>query len=188
MVSVWLYLALLGVVGLERLFELSLSRRNLRALRAKGAVEVGQGHFPVMVALHTAFLFSCGAEVWIFARPFTPWLGAVALAVTVAAQALRYWAVTTLGERWNTRVVVLPGAEPVVGGPYRFVRHPNYLAVVLELIALPLVHGAWATAVVFTLANAWLLSVRIRVEEQALGERWAAAFGRTPGPLPRGDA
>lgn len=179
-----LYLALLAVIGLERLYELHLSRRNLRALQKQGAVEVGQAHFKVMVLLHTLFLFACAAEVTLLDRPFTPWLGSVALIVTLAAQLLRYWAVSSLGERWNTRVVVLPGAAPVVRGPYRWIRHPNYVAVVAEILALPLVHGAWLTALVFTAANSWLLSVRIRVEEEALGEKWAERFDRKPRFIP----
>ena len=113
-----------------------------------------------------------------------PW-GFVALALALVAQALRYWAITTLGPRWNTRVIVLPEAEPVTGGPYRFIRHPNYVAVVLELAVLPLVHGAWLTALVFTVGNALLLRVRIRVEEEALGAHYAKSFSNTPRMLPR---
>ena len=102
------------------------------------------------------------------------------------AQALRYWAITTLGPRWNTRVIVLPGSAPVTGGPYRFVRHPNYVAVVAELFFLPLVHGAWWTALFFSLANAWLLTVRIRVEERALGDLWQRHFAEAPRFVPGG--
>jgi methyltransferase len=163
-----LYTVLVVLVALQRLAELALSRRHERRLRSRGAVEVGAGHYPWMVALHAAFLASCLAEVWLLARPFVPALAAIALAVLVAATALRIWTLRTLGGRWTTRVLVLPGAALVTGGPYRHLRHPNYLAVVLEVAALPLVHTAWATALAFSAANALLLRVRIRVEERAL--------------------
>ncbi len=164
----WWYLALLAVVGLERVGELVISRRNAAAALARGAVEVGTRHFRVMKALHTAFLVACAAEVVLLGRPFVPLLGVPMLVVAAAAQALRYWAVLTLGSRWNVRVLVVPGDTAVTGGPYRHLRHPNYLAVILEGFALPLIHGAWITALAFTVANGVLLAVRIRCEEQAL--------------------
>jgi methyltransferase len=182
--SAQLYLCFLGLLGLERFGELLLSLRNARAARAAGAVEAGQGHYPVMVAFHTLFLVSCALEVTLVPRAFPGLVGWVALAVALAAQALRYWAVATLGVRWNTRVLVWPGVAPVTGGPYRFLRHPNYLAVVLEMAAVPLVHGAWVTAVAFSLGNALLLRVRIRSEEQALGRSWAEAFAGRPRLVP----
>ncbi len=166
--SRFLYTLLVLLVAVQRLLELRVSRRHERSLRARGAVEVGAGHYPVMVALHTLFLVSCAAEVWWLGRPFVPWLGWTALAVLVAAQGLRYWTISTLGERWTTRVLVPPGEPLVAGGPFRYLRHPNYLAVALEIAALPLVHAAWLTAVVFSLANALLLRARIGVEERAL--------------------
>jgi methyltransferase len=171
-----LYFGFLGLLGLERLGELLLSLRNARQARAAGALEAGRGHYPVMVAFHSLFLLSCGAEVLLVPRSFPGALGWVALAVALAAQALRYWAVASLGVRWNTRVLVWPGVPPVTSGPYRFLRHPNYLAVVLEMVAVPLVYGAWVTAVVFSLGNVLLLRVRIRAEEEALGPSWAEAF------------
>ena len=174
---------LLGVVA-ERLYELRLSRRHARALLERGAVELGAGHYPVMVALHTGLLLACLLEPWLAARTFHAALGLPALALVLAAQGLRYWAIRTLGERWNTRIIVLPGAEPVTGGPYRWLRHPNYVAVVVEGLALPLVHGAYVTAAVFTVANALLLRVRIRAEEQALGPAWEAAFAARPRFIP----
>lgn len=168
--SVALYGALVGLVGLERLYELRLSRRNAEAAFAQGGVERGQGHFGVMKLLHTGFLLACPLEVWALDRPFLPALGLPMLALLCGTMALRYWAISTLGERWNTRVIVVPGLPPVTGGPYRFIRHPNYVAVVLELAALPLVHSAWLTAAGVSLANAALLWVRIRSEEAALAE------------------
>lgn len=164
------YLALLGLLACERGFELWLSRRNAALAFAQGGVEVGRGHLGVMRALHTAFFFACAIEVVALARPFDPRVGFPMLAFALAAQGLRYWAITTLGPRWNVRVIVVPGAPVVTSGPYRFLRHPNYAAVIAEGIAIPLIHGAWLTALGFTLANAWLLATRIRVEERALAD------------------
>jgi methyltransferase len=121
-----------------------------------------------MVALHTALLVGALAEVWILKRPFLPLLGWAALAIVIASQTLRWWCIASLGRQWNTRVIVVPGLPLVSRGPYRLLRHPNYLAVVLEGAALPLVHSAWATAVGFTFLNAALLARRIQVEERAL--------------------
>lgn len=180
------FLAFLGLLGVERLYELVLSRRNARLAFEKGAVEVGQGHYRVMAAFHTAFLLSCAAEVLLSGATFPGALGWLALGGAFAAQGLRYWAITTLGERWNVRVIVLPGAEPVVAGPYRWIRHPNYVAVVLELGCVPLIHGAWMTALAFTAGNALLLWVRIRAEERALGPAYARALGGRPRFLPGG--
>ncbi len=184
--TVQLYLGLLAAVALERGVELVLSARNARLARARGGVESGQGHYPVMAAFHGLFLLCCALEVVLLRRPFPGAAGWMALAVVLAAQGLRYWAIATLGWRWNTRIVVVPDAAPVTGGPYRWVRHPNYVAVIAELIALPLVHGAWLTALVFSLGNAWLLRVRIRAEEQALGEPWRHAFAGRPRFVPGG--
>ncbi|HVP62535.1 MAG TPA: isoprenylcysteine carboxylmethyltransferase family protein [Myxococcaceae bacterium] len=184
--SVQLYLGLLALVALERGVELGLSARNARIARARGGVETGRGHYPVMAAFHGVFLVACALEVVLLRRPFPGAIGWVALAAVLGAQALRYWAITTLGWRWNTRIVVVPGTAPVTGGPYRFLRHPNYLAVIAEMAALPLVHGAWLTALVFSLGNAGLLRVRIRAEEQALGEPWQHAFAGRPRFVPGG--
>ncbi len=162
------YSLLIALVGVERLVELVISRRNEQRLRARGAREVGAGHFPAMVALHTAFLVSCLVEVWGMDRPFILPLAVAMAAVLVATMALRYWVISTLDGRWTARVLVLPEAEPVTAGPYRWLRHPNYLAVILEIAALPLIHTAWLTALLFTLANAALLAVRIDAEEKAL--------------------
>jgi methyltransferase len=154
--------------------------------RARGGVESGQGHYPVMAGFHGLFLVACALEVVLLRRPFPGLLGWTALGVVVTAQTLRYWAIATLGWRWNTRIVVVPGAAPVTGGPYRWVRHPNYVAVIAEMIALPLVHGAWLTALLFSLGNSWLLRVRIRAEERALGEPWRHAFAGRPRFVPGG--
>ena len=168
MTSQLFFTALVLAVGVERLVELAVSKRHAAWAFSRGGKEFGRGHFPAMVALHTALLFGALAEVWMLDRPFRPILGWVALAVVIASQTLRWWCIATLGRQWNTRVIVVPGLPLVSRGPYRLLRHPNYVAVVLEGAALPLVHSAWATAVVFTVLNAALLARRIQVEERAL--------------------
>lgn len=162
------YALLIFAVAVERVAELVVSQRNLAWSRAQGGVEYGSGHYPAMVALHTGLLVGCLAEVLWLERPFLPWLGWPMLAIVLAAQGLRWWCITTLGKQWNTRVVIVPGASRVTGGPYRVVPHPNYVAVVAEGVALPLVHTAWITALVFTVLNAALLVRRIGTENDAL--------------------
>lgn len=174
--SAAIYLGLLVLLGCERGAELVVSRRNVRRALAVGGVETGRRAYALMVAVHALFPLACAAEVLLLSRPFPGVPGFAALAVALGAQALRWWAVATLGERWSARVIVVPGAAPVTGGPYRFLRHPNYLAVVLEMAAVPLVHGAWLTALAFSALNAALLSVRIPAEERALGTEYAEAF------------
>jgi methyltransferase len=164
---IW-YVLLIAAVGCERVAELVVSNRNLAWSRTRGGIEFGAGHYPVMVVLHTGLLVGCLAEVILLHRPFLPSLGWPMLAIVVAAQALRWWCITTLGRQWNTRVVVVPGAPRVSGGPYRLIPHPNYVAVIVEGIALPLVHSAWITALVFTVLNAALLTTRITTENNAL--------------------
>jgi methyltransferase len=162
---------LVAAVAAARLGEIRLAERNRRRLLARGAVEAAPGHYPAMVALHAAWLPCCLLEVWLGRRPFIPALALVALPLLAAAFALRYWVIATLGERWTTRILALPGAPLISRGPYRWLRHPNYLAVTVEIAALPLVHTAWLTATVFSLANAAVLAVRIHAEEAALALR-----------------
>jgi len=163
-----LFTVLVLAVGLERLAELVVSKRNAAWAFERGGVESGRGHYPVMVVLHTGLLVGCLVEAWWSDRGVAPLLAWSMLALVVASQALRWWCIGALGRQWNTRVIVVPGLPLVARGPYRFLRHPNYVVVVVEGAALPLVHGAWITAVVFTVANAALLTVRIRTEERAL--------------------
>ena len=178
-----LFVAVVAVVALQRLLELGLSSRNESRLRARGGVEAGGSHYPWMVALHAGLLVSGPVEVWLLGRPFLPALSAVMAFLLVAATALRYWTIRTLGERWTTRVIYLPDSEPVTDGPFRLVRHPNYLAVMVEIVALPLLHTGWVTALVFGGFNALLLKERIRVEQKALTEhtRYSQAFGTAGG-------
>lgn len=162
------FTVLIAVVAAERLAELVVARRNAELALRQGGRELGYGHYPVMVVLHTALLLGCLLEVWLSDPPFVPALGWPMLALALGSQALRWWCIAVLGPRWNTRVIVIPGRPLVARGPYRWLRHPNYLAVVVEGFALPLVHSAWLTALLFTVANAALLRVRIRTENQAL--------------------
>ncbi|GAA1975268.1 isoprenylcysteine carboxyl methyltransferase family protein [Isoptericola halotolerans] len=167
--SVALYVALVVATGFERLAELVVSARHARWSFERGGVESGRGHFGPMVLLHTGLLVACVVEVVVLDRPFLPWLGWSMLVLVLVSQGLRWWCIATLGPQWNTRVIVVPGASLVRRGPYRWIPHPNYVAVALEGIALPLVHSAWITAVGFTVLNAWLLlGFRIPAEERAL--------------------
>ncbi len=165
------YLIFLALVGLERTFELALSRRNAAWAFERGGVEAGGEHFLAMKLLHAGFLAACAMEVLFLKRPFLPWLGFPMLALALGAQALRYWAILSLGKRWNVRVITVPGMPLSTAGPYRFLRHPNYLAVVLEGIAIPLIHTAFWTAIGFGILNGFMLQARIRCEERALGYR-----------------
>ncbi|MET7324575.1 isoprenylcysteine carboxylmethyltransferase family protein [Streptomyces sp. NPDC005549] len=164
------YALLVLAVAAERVAELVVARRNAAWTLARSGVEHGRGHYPVMVALHTGLLLCCLLEPLLADRPFVPALGWPMLALALLAQALRWWCIATLGPFWNTRVIVVPGARLVGAGPYRFLRHPNYVAVVVEVAALPLVHSAWLTAAVFSVANALLLTVRLRCENTALAQ------------------
>jgi methyltransferase len=156
------------LVALERLAELVVSRRNAAWSLARGGRETGAAHYAVMVVLHTGLLVGCLVEAYV-RRPEVPvTLAAVMLLLALGSQALRWWCIATLGRRWNTRVIVVPGLPLVRSGPYRLLRHPNYVAVVVEGLALPLVHACWVTALVFTVANAFVLAVRLRVENAAL--------------------
>lgn len=170
MTSQWLFTVLVVLVGLERVAELVVSKRHAAWALARGGAERGQAHYPAMVVLHTALLVGALVEVWLAHRPFLPALGWVMLALVAGSQTLRWWCITTLGNQWNTRVIVVPGLPLVRRGPYRRIPHPNYVAVVVEGFALPLVHSAWVTALVFTVANAALLTVRVRCEDAALRE------------------
>lgn len=165
------YTVIVGIVVFERLVELVLTRRNMRHQLERGGVEYGAGHYPVMVLLHTALLTGCLAETWFLDRPFIPGLGFPMIGMLILSQAVRYWVVITLGRRWTTRVIVVRGDKRIETGPYRFLNHPNYVAVVVEGIALPLIHSNWITAVVFTAANALLLTTRVTIENKAIDHR-----------------
>ena len=179
------YLAILVLIAIERIVELFIARRNAARLLARGGLESGRALYPAMVAMHVAWLAACGAESLIVSRDIPAALSTSALLAAIGAQALRYWAIWTLGPRWSTRVIVMPGAAPVTAGPYRWLRHPNYLAVILEIAAVPLIRANWCTAIAFTILNAIVLTVRIPAEERALGARWRAAFASRARLVPR---
>ena len=164
------FAAVIALVGLQRLAEMRLSRRNARRSFEMGGFERGRGHVPAMVALHAALLAGAVLEVFLLERPFRPALAAPMLALALAAQGVRLWTMAALGPRWTTRVIAVPGLPPVRTGPYRWLDHPNYLAVAAEGAALPLLHSAWVTAAVFTVLDSILLAVRVRCEEAALRE------------------
>ncbi len=167
-----LLIVFLAFLAVQRVFELALSARHARLLRSLGGVEWGRGHFPFMVALHALWPLSLAWEVFALGARVPPtW--PLWLLVFVLGQSLRGWAIRTLGPFWTVRVWVVPGTVPVTRGPYRFLRHPNYAGVALELLAGPLLFGAWRTALLASLANVVILAVRIRVEERALA--WARA-------------
>lgn len=179
-------LAVVAAVAVERLLELHISRRNTAWTIAHGGVEVGNGAYRLMTVFHAVFLLACVAEPLLWPRAFRPTFAIAWVVVLLGAQALRWWAVITLGPLWNTRIIVIPDAAPVTSGPYRWLRHPNYLAVIAEVIALPMLRGAWVTALVATIGNALIMRVRIVLEEQALGAQWASTFAKTPRFIPRG--
>ncbi len=164
-----MYYLFILAVGVERLIELVVSRRNTRWSMANGGTEFGRGHYPVMVAMHALLLVGCIVEVIALHRPFLPWLGWPMVGVVALSTVVRWWCVRLLGKHWNPRLIVIPGSRLVQRGPYRWLHHPNYTAVALEVAALPLVHSAWLTAVVFSFANALVLNVRMRAENVALG-------------------
>jgi methyltransferase len=178
------YAGFLCLIACERIAELLLSKRNARIAFAHGAVEAGAGHFRPMTLLHFCFLPCCAWEAMY--RSFPGALGWASLGFALAAQALRWWAIASLGWRWNVRVIAVPGEPPLRRGPYRFVRHPNYLAVALEMLFVPLVHGAWLCAIFFSAANALVLRVRIRAEETALGNAYQRVFDGVPRFVPHG--
>ena len=155
-------IAILGFVTLQRLAELLVANRNTRALLARGGHEVAPGHYPLIVAVHALWLASLW---WLAPGGLILW---PLIGLFLLLQLARLWVVATLGQRWTTRIIVLPDAPLVTGGPFRFVRHPNYLVVIAEIAVLPLAFGLWQVALIFSLLNAAVLTIRIRAEEKAL--------------------
>lgn len=159
---------ILAFVIIQRLVELLIAQRNEKAMRAKGAYEVGASHYKFMILLHASFFISFLVEVVFFKSVLSPHYGL--LAVFLLLQLLRIWCLASLGTFWNTKIIILPGAKVVVKGPYAFIRHPNYLVVCLEIAVLPLMFEAYVTATCFSILNLIMLSVRIPIEEKALKE------------------
>lgn len=158
-------IVILALVTLQRLGELVIARRNTKALLARGAYEASPGHYPLIVAVHTLWL---GTLWWLAPGKPVHW---PLIALFLLLQTGRLWVLATLGRRWTTRIVVVPGERLVTGGPFRFVRHPNYWIVAAEIALLPVAFGLWEVALIFTLLNAAVLSIRIRAEEKALASR-----------------
>ncbi len=178
------FVALLLGTGLMRLVELVVS---VRRMKDKPAAVVSEPWlFPLMATLHTGLVFGPIAEVWFWERPFLPAVGAAAIAVLVLATVLRVWTLRTIGAAWNVRVVAPDEDLVVTSGPYAFIRHPNYLVVILEIVALPLVHTAWLSAIALTLLNAVVLMQRIRTEEAMLSQipAWREAFANRARLIP----
>ncbi|MGA2811447.1 MAG: isoprenylcysteine carboxylmethyltransferase family protein [Candidatus Acidiferrum sp.] len=179
-------MALLVAVALLRLVELRISKRHQRNMVGRGATKVDEPRFRWMVALHTAVLIGSAVEVVFLHRPFIPVLAAVMFVIFLAANAVRWWVIRTLGEHWNVQVVDSTRLGVVTSGPFRFVRHPNYAAVFAEMIALPLIHTAWITALVGTVGHIVVLSQRLSTEEQVLfaNADYRAAMSGKPRFLP----
>ncbi len=185
--SAIIYTLLLVLVGAGRLVEMGISRRRQRALAARGAAKVAEPRFRWMVLLHGGVLVGAALEVWLLHRPLILALAIPMIVLFVLANALRWWVIHTLAGHWNVQVVDSVGLGVVSGGPYRWVRHPNYLAVFVELLALPLIHTAWLTALLGGLAHLWVLRQRIAVEDAVLlaDPAYRAAMGHKPRFLPR---
>jgi methyltransferase len=158
-----LAIAVLISVTLQRLSELVIARRNTKTLLANGAVEIGAAHYPIMVALHASWLLG----LWYFG--FGQTVNIVLLCIYVVLQLVRIWVLATLGKRWTTRIITVPNEKLIARGPYRFLRHPNYCVVALEMPLLPLVFGLQSFAIIFGILNLAMLAWRLRIENQALG-------------------
>jgi methyltransferase len=178
------YLIFLGALLAERGFELRLSAHNARRMLAGGGVEVGRAQYRIIVVFHAIFIAACATEALISDSSTAPAVALAAMFGEVAAQALRLWSIATLKESWNTRVIVSPRAPVKTAGPYRYVRHPNYCAVVIEIACVPLIYGLVLTAALFSIGNALLLAFRIPLEERALGESYQQAFASRPRFIP----
>ncbi|EIJ78606.1 hypothetical protein PB1_13649 [Bacillus methanolicus PB1] len=160
----WLFIS---VIIIQRLLELIVAKQNEKWMKSQGAVEFGQKHYPIIVIVHILFFFALIIEVQYFHKDISP-LWTLLLVAFLAAQAIRIWALLSLGRFWNTKILVLPGASVVKKGPYKFLKHPNYCVVALEFIIIPLMFQAYFTAILFSLLNTFVLSVRIPAEEKAL--------------------
>ncbi|AIE60481.1 isoprenylcysteine carboxyl methyltransferase family protein [Bacillus methanolicus] len=160
----WLFIS---VIIIQRLLELIVAKQNEKWMKSQGAVEFGQKHYPVIVIVHLLFFFVLITEVQYFHKDISP-LWPLLLFAFLAAQAIRIWALLSLGRYWNTKILVLPGASVVKKGPYKFLKHPNYCVVALEFVIIPIMFQAYFTAIIFSLLNILVLSIRIPVEERAL--------------------
>jgi methyltransferase len=176
----------ISVMIVQRLLELVIARRNERWMKSQGAIEFGMKHYQYIVLMHSLFFAFLLFEKITFSRELSSFWPLLA-AVFVCAQLIRVWAISSLGSYWNTKIIVLPNVDVVRKGPYRYLKHPNYLVVSLELLVVPLLFGAYITAVLFTLLNILMLSIRIPAEEKALREltEYAGSFGSCNRFLPK---
>jgi methyltransferase len=184
--SVYLYLCLLAAVAILRFVELGISRRNQQRMLASGAVRVSEPHFKWIVVVHTGVLIGAALEVVLLRRPFLPVLAATMFVLFLASNLMRFWVVRALGNLWSVQVMDSTRIGVVTTGPFRFVRHPNYTGVILEMISLPLIHTAWITAIAASVGYSIALSMRIRSEESVLmaNPKYRAAMGHKPRFLP----
>jgi methyltransferase len=184
--SVIAFLALLVAVALLRLVELQISRRHQQEMIARGAAKIEEPRFRWMVALHSAVLLGAALEVVLLHRPFIPFLAAAMFVIFLAANAVRWWVIRTLGNHWNVQVMDSTKLGVITSGPFRYVRHPNYAAVFAEMLALPLIHTAWITAAAGSLAHIAVLSQRLSTEERVLlaNPEYRAAMAHKPRFLP----
>lgn len=160
------------LLAAQRIAEMIVAWRNEQKVKKQGAVEYGEGHYPFLVLMHVLFFVSLTAEVAAFQKTLSPRWAAI-ICIILFVQGIRYWALLSLGRYWNTKILVVPDAELVRKGPYRWMKHPNYAVVILEFIFLPLLYGAYWTLFLFSILNACMLAVRIRAEEKALEENTA---------------
>ncbi|OKL36522.1 isoprenylcysteine carboxyl methyltransferase family protein [Domibacillus mangrovi] len=164
-----LFLFIITVVCMQRLVELVIAKRNEKWMRERGAYEVGAGHYPLIVSLHIGFFISLAAEVILLERSISEWWP-LWVSLFLLTQAGRVWSLASLGRFWNTKIIILPGANVVKRGPYQWMRHPNYTIVAAEFLILPLLFQAYYTAIIFSVLNMMVLSIRIKIEEKALVE------------------
>lgn len=163
-----LFTVLILLVSVERILELIISKRNLRWSFDQGGIEHGRSHYKYMVTIHVGLLVGCLVEVWLTRPEINPLLSWTMFALAMASQGLRWWCISTLGKQWNTLVVIIPGLTLIKNGPYKWFKHPNYVAVVIEGLALPMVGFAWRTALIFTFLNIFVLTARLKIENKAL--------------------
>lgn len=162
------FTVLLVLVAVERVIELIISKRNLRWSFAQGGIEFGRSHYKYMVVIHVGLLLGSLIEIWTVRPKLNPILSWTMFLLAIGSQALRWWCIQTLGRRWNTLVVIIPGMPAIHDGPYKWLKHPNYVAVVIEGLALPMVGFAWRTALIFTVLNIFVLTARLKSENTAL--------------------
>ena len=162
-----IFILFIAVIAIQRLTELLIAKQNEKRMKERGAIEFGQSHYRWMVSMHLGFFLFLITEVFALKRELSE-IWPVWLALFLIAQAGRIWAIISLGKYWNTKIIVLPDADIVMKGPYKYLKHPNYLIVATEIIVIPLLFNSYLTAILFTLLNIWMMSVRIPLEERAL--------------------